>query len=69
MRALISIIKRKLVGFDVNPLGRWKLETCDIKINRKLDMSNEDHCGPCGQYMIPKIERFNLNDKEPPKQY
>ena len=38
------------------PLGRWKLETCDIKTNHKIDLSNEDHCGPCGQYALNKIE-------------
>jgi len=36
------------------PVGRWKLETCDKKINHKIDLSNEDHCGPCGQYIINK---------------
>ena len=29
-------------------LGRWNMEICDKKINRKIDFSNEDHCGPCG---------------------
>ena len=31
-------------------LGRWYIDYCDKKINRKIDYSNEDHCGPCGQY-------------------
>lgn len=31
-------------------LGRWKLEKCINKINRKIDLSNEDHCGNCDQY-------------------
>lgn len=29
-------------------LGRWTMETCQNKIARKIDLSNEDHCGPCG---------------------
>jgi hypothetical protein len=29
-------------------LGRWTIDTCQIKVNRKIDFSNEDHCGPCG---------------------
>ena len=29
-------------------LGRWNMEICDKKRNRKIDFSNEDHCGPCG---------------------
>ena len=31
------------------PLGRWKIEHCNKKIKLKVDRSNEDHCGPCGQ--------------------
>ena len=26
----------------------------DKKINNKIDLSNEDHCGPCGQYILDK---------------
>jgi hypothetical protein len=33
-------------------LGRWNIEHCNEKLNRKIDLSNEDHCGPCGQYYI-----------------
>ena len=38
------------------PLGRWRNETCPKKMNQKIDLSNEDHCGPCGQYALGKIE-------------
>jgi hypothetical protein len=37
-------------------VGRWRIENCNIKINRKIDLSNEDHCGPCGNYTLEKIE-------------
>lgn len=33
-------------------LGRWAIDSCDKKTNAKIDMSNEDHCGPCGQYIM-----------------
>lgn len=57
MRAFIEIFKRKLATYPkIKPLGRWNLDYCDKKINRKIDMSNEDHCGPCGQYNIPKMD-------------
>jgi hypothetical protein len=26
------------------------------KIDYKIDLSNEDHCGPCGQYSLNKLE-------------
>jgi hypothetical protein len=35
-----------------SPVGRWSLETCDKKINARIDRSNEDHCGPCGRNII-----------------
>jgi len=28
------------------PLGRWQMEKCNNQINNKIDLSNEDHCGP-----------------------
>jgi hypothetical protein len=43
-------------GATIKPLGRWSIETCSKKINNKIDLSNEDHCGPCGQYAIEKIK-------------
>ena len=41
------------------PVGRWRLEDCNNKTNFKIDLSNEDHCGPCGQYALSKIEKKN----------
>lgn len=38
----------------LQPLGRWKIETCHKQTNSKVDLSNEDHCGPCGQYALEK---------------
>jgi hypothetical protein len=44
---------------DKKVLGRWNLEYCDKKLNTKIDLSNEDHCGPCGQYILDKIDYSN----------
>jgi len=41
------------------PVGRWNNEYCDVKTNKKVDFSNEDHCGPCGQYILPTEEPAN----------
>lgn len=47
----------KLIPKDIpKPLGRWKIENCNKTINNKIDLSNEDHCGPCGQYVLEKDE-------------
>ena len=34
----------------LNPLGRWNND-CNLKTNKKIDFSNEDHCGHCGQLL------------------
>ena len=35
-----------------------------VKTNNKVDLSNEDHCGPCGQYALTKIEPKNNQNIE-----
>jgi hypothetical protein len=46
----------------IKPLGRWRIENCNTRMNHKIDLSNEDHCGPCGQYALEKIE-VKINTK------
>lgn len=50
------------------PLGRWQLTQCSKQINHKIDLSNEDHCGPCGQYALEKrsVSKAITNDSPPP---
>lgn len=47
-----KIVSRILLNFKPKQidliLGRWKVENCHKKIDRKIDYANEDHCGPCG---------------------
>ena len=40
----------------IRPLGRWRIDSCDKRTNAKIDLSNEDHCGPCGQYIKKKMD-------------
>ena len=63
MKFIASIIKKILPKPKLTPLGRWGLEQNHIKINNKVDLSNEDHCGPCGQYRL-KMTEFKNNKKE-----
>lgn len=62
MRYLVSIFKRFIPNELPKPMGRWSTDYCDIKTNQKVDLSNEDHCGPCGQYALSKTELVS-NDK------
>lgn len=56
MRFIKSILQRFLPKELPKPMGRWAPQECNIKLNQKIDLSNEDHCGPCGQYLLSKKE-------------
>jgi len=51
-----NIIKRLFPKELPKPLGRWKVENTNKQMNHKIDLSNEDHCGPCGQYALSKTK-------------
>ena len=56
MKFIITILKRFIPKEVPKPLGRWGLEKSNKQINNNIDLSNEDHCGPCGQYALEKID-------------
>ena len=59
------IIRKIYRRIDIRPtnviLGRWKIENNKNKIDYKVEMANEDRCGPCGQYGPAK--RNNMPEK------
>jgi len=56
MRFIKSILNRFLAKELPKPMGRWTPQECNVKLNQRIDLSNEDHCGPCGQYALSKQE-------------
>ena len=64
-----KIIKKKVLSnyfikHDIKrDLGRWKI-TYDIEqMDKRIDLANEDHCGPCGKYILQKQEnRKKIDD-------
>ena len=56
MKYIITIVKKIFAKEVPKPIGRWRLEQCNKQMNSKIDLSNEDHCGPCGQYALTKVE-------------
>ncbi len=48
---VITYLIKKLTPTQL-PLGRWRVEACAKHTFLKIDWSNEDHCGPCGQYAL-----------------
>ena len=60
MKLLTNLINQLFVKQPVVPLGRWNIVYCEKKINKKIDLSNEDHCGTCSSYdIIAPIEKKN----------
>jgi hypothetical protein len=58
----ITLFKNKLLPKQSTILlGRWNIVYCDKKINKKIDLSNEDHCGVCDLYKYDKYKDINLN--------
>jgi hypothetical protein len=53
---LFKLLKRIIKPEEKKLLGRWNIDYCNKKINNKIDLSNEDHCGPCGQYILDKTK-------------
>ena len=58
-----NILKKIISQEEKKILGRWNIDYCNKKLNKKVDLSNEDHCGPCGQYILEK----NTNNTSKPK--
>ena len=47
---------------SITQIGRWIVPTTPKYIEKStliMDRSNEDHCGPCGQYALKKIKHAN----------
>ncbi len=49
--------KDELIKF--RPLHRWNLDYSYDTINRKIDMANEDNCGPCGKFTLKPTIQVN----------
>ena len=58
MAFILSIIRNIIPKEIPTYLGRWKIENCNTKMSNKIDLSNEDHCGPCGKYALEKQNKF-----------
>jgi hypothetical protein len=64
MQRILAFFTKHMAKQETKPLGRWNLDYCTKVLDKKIDSSNEDHCGPCGQYNIPKQEAPEANAKK-----
>ena len=65
MKIFSNITKRILFKEPKKILGRWNIETCKKVVDRKIDYSNEDHCGPCGLGVVSGSATHTSSSQEP----
>ncbi len=49
---MLRTIWKRFNSTEITQLGRWNIETCKKRMDRKIDMANVDHCGVC----VEKVE-------------
>ena len=57
MQYIVKFLKNFIPKTLPKPLGRWNND-CHLKINKKIDFANEDHCGPCGEKLMNTNRHF-----------
>ena len=51
-KTLFAVIKNASFSEQKIILGRWNTVYNRNILDKRVDLSNEDHCGPCGQYIL-----------------
>lgn len=59
----IPILRRFFEKHTITSAGRWNLQYGQ-SVDFKANMSNEDHCGTCGQYALLK-QKENIPALQP----
>ncbi len=63
----MNVIRNSFLPEARISLGRWNTSYVTSSINSKVDLANEDHCGPCGQYILEKNNQQKKIDFNYPK--
>lgn len=62
MSWVISVVKRIAKPSVPKPIyGRWGTEYDRNQLDTRIDLANEDHCGPCGSYALTKEKKKRYN--------
>lgn len=51
MKYITNIIRKFIQKELPKPLGRWNIDYCSKKMDKKIDLSNEDHCDLVGNIL------------------
>ena len=47
--------------FLLYPISILNIESCNKKLNKKIELANEDHCGPCGDKRNIYIKKYKYS--------
>jgi len=64
MKRLIIIVKDIFSKDTPKLLGRWNLDYCINRLDEKVKLTNEDHCGPCGNTKKEEKKEEKIIDLE-----
>ena len=64
MSVITTFVNRILKANVPKPIyGRWGMAYKPDQVDARIDLANEDHCGPCGTYALSK-EKEKEKEKE-----
>lgn len=64
MKWIVNFAKRVVKPNVPKPIyGRWGMDYKPGQVDTRIDLANEDHCGPCGTYALSK-EQQQYTDKK-----
>ena len=59
IQSLIIAIKNRLFKETYVPTGRWCQNLSQPQLIRRIELANEDHCGPCGHEALDMYIKKN----------
>jgi len=63
MKRFITNVKDVFSKDTPKLLGRWNLDYCAVKLDEKVKLTNEDHCGTCGDTKKEEKEKEKVKEK------
>ena len=64
IKIMSNFINKFFVKEPVVLLGRWNIVYYQQKINKKIDLANEDHCGTCNNNNKDNKDNIIIDNKK-----
>ena len=60
MKYMFSTLFKRFGSPVQPPLGRWRIDYCSKKLDHKVNLTNEDHCGTCSSYRFTTVKEMTV---------